>query len=84
MVPSSAWAAARTVARVLRARYGACWRRARDLAREKAARQAARSGAGVIPELGPLEVTRMVLDKSKLLAEMCQRMYAVERGAEGD
>ena len=44
----------------------------------------ARSGAGVIPELGPLEVTRMVLDKSKLLAEMGQRMYAVEWGAEGD
>ena len=71
MAPAAGRAATRTPARVLRARCGIYWPRARDTAGMDAPQQAARSGGGGIP----LAQLQMVLGVPKVLFQMDQRTY---------
>ena len=71
MAPAAVRAATRTPARVLRARCGIYWSRARDTAGMDAPQQAARSGGGGIP----LMVHNMLLCVPKVLFQMDQHTY---------
>ena len=80
VAPAAGRAATRTPARVLRARCGIYWPRARDIAGMDAPQQEARSGGGAVTVTVLLKVAKMMLDVTKLLFNMIQRMYGGEMG----
>ena len=75
VAPAAGRAATRTPARVLRARCGIYWPRARDIAGMDAPQQAARSGGGGIPLAPQQMVHYMLLGVPKVLFQMDQRTY---------
>ena len=75
MAPAAGRAATRTPARVLGARCGTYWPRARDTAGMDTLQQAARSGGGGIP-LAQLQMVHCkLLGMPKVLFLMDQRTY---------
>ena len=81
MAPAAGRAATRTPARVLRARCGIYWPRARDTAGMDAPQQAARSGGGAVTVTVLLKVAKMMLDVLKLLYQVVQLVYGGEMAA---
>ena len=84
VAPAAGRAATRTPARVLRARCGIYWPRARDIAGMDAPQQAARSGGGAVTVTVLLKVAKMMLDVLKLLYQVVQLVYGGEMAAARD
>ena len=84
MAPAAGRAATRTPARVLRARCGIYWPRARDIAGMDGPQQAARSGGGAVTVTVLLKVAKMMLDVLKLLYQAVQLVYGGEMAAARD
>ena len=84
VAPAAGRAATRTPARVLRARCGIYWPRARDIAGMDAPQQEARSGGGAVTVTVLLKVAKMMLDVPKLLDQVVQLLYGGEMAAARD